>query len=83
MRVRKKARYVDEKACTACGDCVQVCPITAPDEFQCGLSTRRGDLHVPFPQAVPSAYLINTAECLGNNPIACGKCREVCDIGLH
>jgi heterodisulfide reductase subunit A len=78
VRVRKKARYVDEVACTACGDCVRVCPVTAPDEFQGGLSTRKA-IHIPFPQAVPSAYLINADECLGNNPIACGKCREVCD----
>ena len=49
--VRKKARYVDEDACTACGDCVNVCPVTAPDEFQGGLSTRRA-IHIPFPQAV-------------------------------
>jgi heterodisulfide reductase subunit A len=78
VRVRKRARYVDEDACTACGDCVVVCPVTAPDEFQGGLSTRKA-IHIPFPQAVPSAYLINADECLGNNPIACGKCREVCD----
>jgi heterodisulfide reductase subunit A len=78
VRVRKRARYVDENACTACGDCVVVCPVTAPDEFQGGLSTRKA-IHIPFPQAVPSAYLINADECLGNNPIACGKCREVCD----
>jgi heterodisulfide reductase subunit A len=78
VRVRKKARYVDEDACTACGDCVQVCPVTALDEFQGGLSTRKA-IHIPFPQAVPSAYLINADECLGNNPIACGKCQEVCD----
>jgi heterodisulfide reductase subunit A len=78
VRVRKRARYVDENACTACGDCVEVCPVTAPDEFQGGLSTRKA-IHIPFPQAVPSAYLINADECLGNNPIACGKCRDVCD----
>jgi len=78
VRVRKKARYVDENACTACGDCAKVCPVTAPDEFQTGLSTRRA-IYMPFPQAVPSAYLINTDECLGNNPIACGKCSQVCD----
>ena len=78
IRVRKKARYVDETACTACGDCAEVCPVTAPDEFQAGLATRRA-VYIPFPQAVPSAYLINVDECLGNNPIACGKCREVCD----
>ncbi len=78
VRVRKKARYVDETACTACGDCAKVCPVTAPDEFQCGLSTRKA-IYIPFPQAVPSAYLINADECLGNNPIACGKCSQVCD----
>ncbi len=78
VRVRRKARYVDEGECTACGDCVAVCPIIRPDEFQMGLSIRRA-IHIPFPQAVPSAYLINMEECLGDNPIACGKCQEVCD----
>jgi heterodisulfide reductase subunit A len=78
VRVRKKTRYVDETACTACGDCSDVCPVTAPDEFQAGLATRKA-VYIPFPQAVPSAYLINVDECLGNNPIACGKCRDVCD----
>jgi heterodisulfide reductase subunit A len=78
VRVRKKARYVDESTCTACGDCARACPVTAPDEFQAGLATRKA-VYIPFPQAVPSAYLINADECLGNNPIACGKCREVCD----
>jgi heterodisulfide reductase subunit A len=76
--VRKKARYVDESECTACGDCTSVCPIVRPDEFQIGLSTRRA-IYIPFPQAVPSAYLINMEECMGDNPIACGKCTEACD----
>ena len=78
VRVRKKARYVDQDACTACSDCAKVCPVITPDEFQGGLSTRKA-IYIPFPQAVPSAYLINPHECLGNNPIACGKCREACE----
>ncbi len=78
VRVRKKARYVDEKECTACGECAKVCPVVMPDEFQMGLSTRRA-IYIPFPQAVPSAYVIRMDECLGDNPIACGKCLEVCD----
>jgi heterodisulfide reductase subunit A len=76
--VRRRARYVDEAECTACGDCAQVCPVVRPDEFQAGLSTRRA-IYIPFPQAVPSAYLVNARECLGNNPIACGRCIEACD----
>ncbi len=43
-----------------------------------GLSTRRA-IYLPFPQAVPSAYLIDMETCLGTNPIACGKCAEVCE----
>ncbi len=78
IRVRRKARYVDESECTACGDCVPVCPVVKPDEFQTGLSSRRA-VYIPFPQAVPSSYIINIQECLGDNPIACGKCMEACD----
>lgn len=77
-RIRRKARFVDETECTACGDCAAVCPVVVPDEFQMGLGTRRA-IHIAFPQAVPSAYLVNADECLGQNPIACGKCIEACE----
>ena len=78
VTVRKKARFVDETVCNSCGECAKVCPATHPDEFQMGLSTRRA-VHLPFPQAVPSAYLIDMETCLGNTPIACGKCADVCE----
>ena len=78
VKVRQKARYVDENECTACGDCVDICPVTRPDEYQMGLSTRKA-IYIPFPQAIPSVYAINMEECLGNNPIACGKCLEKCE----
>ncbi|MEJ2209914.1 MAG: hydrogenase iron-sulfur subunit [Anaerolineae bacterium] len=78
VRVRRKARYVDENECTACGDCATVCPVVVPDEYQIGLGSRRA-IHIPFPQAVPSAYLVAADECLGQNPIACGKCIEACE----
>jgi heterodisulfide reductase subunit A len=76
-QVFKKARYVDESACTACGDCAQVCPIVKRDEFQMGLSTRRA-IYIPFAQAVPQAYLVNRDDCLGDDPIVCGRCIETC-----
>lgn len=77
VQVLKRARYVDETACTACGDCAQVCPVVRPDEFQMGLSTRRA-IYIPFAQAVPQAYLRNREDCLGDEPIACGRCIEAC-----
>jgi heterodisulfide reductase subunit A len=85
VKILKKARYVDETECTACGDCADVCPVVRPDEFNLGLSSRKA-IFTPFPQAVPSAYVINVHECLGHNPVVCAKCIEACDkncINFH
>lgn len=78
VRVRKKARYVDETVCNSCGRCAEVCPVVVPDEFQQGFSSRKA-AYIPFPQAVPSSYLIDMEHCLGNSPITCGKCVDVCE----
>jgi len=55
-----------------------VCPVSKPDEYQMGFSSRKA-IYIPFPQAVPCSYVLNMDDCLGNNPIACGKCLEVCE----
>ncbi len=78
VKIRKKARYVDPKLCNSCGECVKVCPVAKPDEYQMGLSSRKA-IYIPFPQAVPCSYVLNMDDCLGNNPIACGKCADVCE----
>ncbi len=77
VRVKQRPRFVREKECTACGDCATVCPQTAPNEFEVGLATRRA-IYSPFPQAVPSAYLVDPASCLGHDPLVCGKCIKAC-----
>jgi heterodisulfide reductase subunit A2 len=78
VKVVKKARFVDEKSCTACGDCATVCPVVVPDEFNMGLSSRRA-IYQPFPQAVPASYVIDEKTCLGHDPVRCGKCVEKCE----
>ena len=76
--INKKARYVNELDCNSCGKCAEVCPVVVPDEFQQGFSSRKAAF-IPFPQAVPPAYLIDMKNCLGNNPVRCNKCVEVCE----
>jgi heterodisulfide reductase subunit A len=78
VRVRKRARYVDETVCNSCGKCAEVCPVVMPDAFQQGFSSRKA-AYIPFPQAVPSSYIIDMEQCLGNNPITCGKCLDACE----
>ncbi len=78
VTVRKKATFVDQSKCNSCGECAEVCPSSTPDEYQEGFSSRKA-IYIQYPQAVPSAYLIDNETCLGTNPIACGKCADVCE----
>ncbi len=58
VRVRRKPRYVLEDKCTGCGDCVTVCPVQVPSEFDEGLGTRRA-IYRPFAQAIPPVFVID------------------------
>ncbi len=77
VKVLKKARYVKSE-CTSCGDCITACPQLSPDEFNAGLSIRHA-IHIPFPQAVPSTFMIDMEQCLNNQGIvACDRCYQAC-----
>ncbi|MBQ3860920.1 MAG: CoB--CoM heterodisulfide reductase iron-sulfur subunit A family protein, partial [Clostridia bacterium] len=42
VKIRRKARYVDETKCTGCGLCTEKCPVKkVPNEFNLGLDNRR------------------------------------------
>jgi heterodisulfide reductase subunit A len=70
VRVRQRARYVTD-ACTACGACAKVCPVSVPSPFD-QLLGQRTAIHKAFAQAVPNAYVIEKQErppCIEACPI--------------
>jgi len=71
VTILKKPHYVDQVKCTACGICIDSCPITVGNEFEIGLGTRKA-IYVPFPQAVPGEYTIDMENC-----IECGICARI------
>ncbi|TRO51265.1 hydrogenase iron-sulfur subunit, partial [Candidatus Bathyarchaeota archaeon] len=76
VKVRKKPRYVT-KDCTACADCVKVCPVEVPNEFELGLSSRKA-IYIPFAQSVPARYLIDEKSCIGLENNTCARCKDIC-----
>jgi heterodisulfide reductase subunit A len=72
VKVFMKPRGVDVQKCRSCGVCAKVCPVSVPDEFNEGLSQRKA-AYIEFPQAVPSAYVIDFSACT-----KCRKCEQLC-----
>ncbi len=76
--VRHNSTAVDLDECTACGDCAEVCPIIAPNNFDVGLGARRAIFRA-FPQAVPAVYTIDPSLCLNDGAlISCENCSQAC-----
>jgi heterodisulfide reductase subunit A len=78
VRIRKKARSLNEKLCTGCGNCITACPIKKiPSEFNAGLEMRSA-IYVPFPQAVPNKPVIDRTRCSYFKSGKCKFCETKC-----
>jgi heterodisulfide reductase subunit A-like polyferredoxin len=78
IKVRKKARYVNEDRCTGCGSCAEKCPSMVVDVFNAGMGQRKA-IYKYFPQGIPSVFTIDAPRCrqLGQGK-KCGVCAKVC-----
>jgi heterodisulfide reductase subunit A len=81
IKIRKKARFVDQQLCIGCGSCAAKCPGKALSEFDSGTALRKA-IYIPFPQAVPNKYLIDPKSCLymQSDGKKCGVCVKYCPV---
>ncbi|HTP15883.1 MAG TPA: FAD-dependent oxidoreductase [Streptosporangiaceae bacterium] len=74
IKVRRKARYINEDACTGCSLCVENCTWDGiASEFDHGLGTRPV-VYKSFPQAVPAFPVIDRA--------GTSRCTFSCPAGI-
>ncbi|MGD9394041.1 MAG: CoB--CoM heterodisulfide reductase iron-sulfur subunit A family protein, partial [Dehalococcoidia bacterium] len=78
VKIRKKARYVNEELCTGCGVCQTKCPFKVDNEFEAGLGKRKA-IYTPFPQAVPNVPVIDTENCAYFKTGKCRACEKFCE----
>jgi quinone-modifying oxidoreductase subunit QmoA len=71
--IRRHPRRVTNK-CTACGACVEACPVERPDAFNYGMSSTKA-IYLPFAMACPLQFVIDEAVCPGTE---CGRCVAAC-----
>jgi heterodisulfide reductase subunit A len=78
VKIRKKAKSLDEKICTSCGLCTTKCPQKKiPNEFEQGMGMRPA-IYIPFPQAVPNKPVIDREHCTYYIKGKCKICEIVC-----
>jgi heterodisulfide reductase subunit A len=70
--VKQHPRYIDEVACTGCGDCILICPVEVYNRFDAGVGVRKA-IYKPHPQVVPDIVIKDAEHC-----IECGLCYDVC-----
>ncbi|MHC1744819.1 MAG: FAD-dependent oxidoreductase [Syntrophobacteraceae bacterium] len=73
VSVNQHSRYVKTN-CTGCGDCAQVCPVEAPNEWDVETKMRKA-IYISFPQAVPVRYSIDKKDR--------GPCVQTCPAGIN
>jgi heterodisulfide reductase subunit A len=79
VKIRRKARYVDESVCTACGICMEKCPKKVDSEFDEKLARRKA-IYRLFPQAVPGKPVIDEASCTYFQTGKCRICEKFCEV---
>jgi len=82
VRVRKKARHIDESKCIGCGVCEEKCPWKVDSEFEMGLAKRK-TIYIPFAQAIPNLPTVDADHCayIQSGGRKCGACIKFCEAG--
>ena len=81
VKIRRKARYVDETKCTGCKICMEKCPSKKGlNTFNMGLNTRPA-IYIPFAQAIPNVAVIDPEQCIKLKTGKCGICQKFCGVG--
>jgi heterodisulfide reductase subunit A2 len=79
VKIRHAPRYVDAVRCIGCGECVNPCPVSTPNEFNCGLDQRKA-MAFALKGGLPNAPFIDMKACLRGKGEDCTICRTACPV---
>jgi len=73
--LKKNPRFVDETKCTGCKQCIDLCSIRKPNQYEFDLDERK-IIYLPFIHCYPYAPIIDQQDI--KNCLNCGICERAC-----
>jgi heterodisulfide reductase subunit A len=77
-KIKQTPRYVDS-TCIACGLCIERCPATTRNNFNCGLDLKKA-MAMPFLGALPNLPYLDWDSCLRSHGDPCQLCQDACPV---
>jgi heterodisulfide reductase subunit A len=77
-KIKRSPRYIDN-SCIGCGMCVEACPASIANDFNCGMNDRKA-IDMPFLGALPNIPFIDPRACMHIQGDSCQLCLESCPV---
>lgn len=79
VKVRPSPRFIDLAKCIGCGECINPCPESTPNPFNCGLNEKKA---IAFAQTggLPNAPFIDSCVCRRFKDEDCRLCQAACPV---
>ncbi|MFW9772072.1 MAG: hydrogenase iron-sulfur subunit [Candidatus Thorarchaeota archaeon] len=75
INLTKKPRFINEKKCTGCKQCIEVCSIKKPNQYEYSLNNRK-IIYIPFIHSYPYIPIIDEEDI--KNCLNCRICERAC-----
>ncbi|MBF0500372.1 MAG: CoB--CoM heterodisulfide reductase iron-sulfur subunit A family protein [Candidatus Riflebacteria bacterium] len=79
VKIRKNARFIDPHVCIGCGECVNPCPVSVPNDYNFGRDQRKA-IYFPFAGGLPNAPVIDWNSCQRSKGTDCSICKTACPM---
>ena len=81
VKIRQRPRCVDTSRCIGCGDCIEPCPVSGLNPFNCNMDRRKA-IGFAIPGALPNTPYLDPALCTRfTEGSDCSACSAACPMG--